>query len=361
MRVLIYIPKRADKVGMSHEFVATLSRNLGSMSNVDVKYKLPSNIKEYSLIHIISAWGLRVARAQSKASKHDIPTIVSPLGGLQPWIIRKKRLRKALMEFLFQRQMIRNASAIHVTSHIEQQSFERLKWNKRTQLIKNSVITNELSDTDMATQMASLYQKVLDSNCYPMINENTEQAISHLILAGIDPAIITNDMFTKEIKPCLLALSTDDWRHIYIYTHNENITDTVRTGVNNLNINPPKISVADINMFPVERQARRKQPTGKTSSPQEEICGMLQDIRYEAKRHNVETLRLLSLYKKIKFNDYDEDLLSDTLKQAGIYRFASRVMFTLKEFVGLTEGFMPIKMTDDNKAQKLMRIITKLN
>lgn len=63
------------------------------------------------LFHDLVAWRL--------CRRHGVPYIVQPHGSLDPYIHRRHRWRKALVERLFQNRMLRDAAAIHYTAEEE--------------------------------------------------------------------------------------------------------------------------------------------------------------------------------------------------------------------------------------------------
>ncbi len=81
--------------------------------------ELANRAAEFDVIHINSLFlypqfaAFRVARA------HHIPYVVSPRGSLRSGFGDEGSPRKALMNFLWQREMLAGAGAIHVTSHGE--------------------------------------------------------------------------------------------------------------------------------------------------------------------------------------------------------------------------------------------------
>jgi len=379
MRILIFIPKRMYGVDTNQKFVSTLSHCLSTMADVDVKNQIPSSLKDYSLIHVIGCWNHRIARAISKAKKQNIPTVITPLGSLEPWIIKKHRTEKILTHLHSRHKMIKNASAVHLCGDMEYKSFKTLDWNRCLQIIRNSLLTNEITDMDMAQQMMSLYQKTLDSNCYSKIGDDVEDAINYMLLAGIDFESFQTSMVKKDVNQALKSLTDDDWRHIFIYASDEGILSQIKKGLENVQFKSPDIvidsierfsPVFDINIEPLEstrlysksRILGRKidDLTSDQGDEEKQICIMIHNIKFEIRKGVVSFRHLIDLYKAIKFKDYDEDKLADILKQTHIFKFASRIVFILKDVIGLTEGYMPIPATDDKTTDKLRKIITKL-
>lgn len=378
MKVLLYIPKNIEKTGVSMKLIAALTRCLDQKAEATAADHLPKDWKSYDVIHVFGCWDYGAARVIRKAEKECIPTVYSPLGGLQPWIVRKYKADQRLTTYLYQRRMTGNASAVHLCSPLEQENFERLKWNARTQMIMNPVITSQLSEEDMTAQMMQLYQKVIDTNAYARIGETQERAILSLLQAGIDPGRLADQSFQTRTNEALGILSAEDWRNIFIYSSDEQILSLIKIGLKRIQFIEPDIVVEDIDRFPPphhyatghleSHQLIATRPPAKvrhvTDSMEEgsekEICVMILNIRRELRQHAMPLLHLADLYGKIKFADYDEDRLAETLSRLDIYHFAARLISILATDLGLTEGFQPIETINDRETDRIRRSIIKL-
>lgn len=379
MKALIYIPNTIDSVDINHKFVSTLGRCLGTMADINVQKRLSSPITDYSVVHIVGAWQFNAAQMLFKAKRNNIPTVVSPLGGLEPWIIKKHNSDKILKTVEYERKMIEEASAIHLCSDLELCAFKKLKWNNRTHIINNSIITNVITDMEMAQKMLCLYQKVIDSNCYSMINEDVKNAIGYILHAGIDPEDVKDLAFKQNAVSSLSKLTLENWRHIFIYANNEGIIDILNKGINTIQFNAPKIDVDSIDIFPKEypvsnisikkdeimsknilQKSKMEDIARDNEQIEKSLCILFFNIKYEIYHHNLSMFHLIELYENIKFNNYDENRLAEMLKQIGIFKFASRLVFILNDVLGLSEGFMPIYGIDDKITDKIRMRITKL-
>ncbi|MDQ3013875.1 MAG: glycosyltransferase [Acidobacteriota bacterium] len=85
---------------------------------------LSSNIKDFDLVHIHAVFSHACIAAANACRKHQVPYIVRPLGTLDPWSLKQKRLRKRLFWHLGVKQMLAHASAIHYTTAEEQRLVE---------------------------------------------------------------------------------------------------------------------------------------------------------------------------------------------------------------------------------------------
>ena len=90
------------------------------------------------------------------------------------------------------------------------------------------------------------------------------------------------------------------------------------------------------------------------------ICTMMLNLKYEISHRNVSMRHLIDLFELIRFENYNEDGLTKMLRHLRIKKFASRLLFVMKDILGLTEGFMPIEAVDDKVTDRLRKLITKL-
>ncbi len=80
---------------------------------------LGRDISAFDVLHLHSLYLFHDWVGGDLARKHGVPYIVRPHGLLDPYIWRRSRLRKKVMELAFQDRVLRNASAIHYTSDVE--------------------------------------------------------------------------------------------------------------------------------------------------------------------------------------------------------------------------------------------------
>jgi glycosyltransferase involved in cell wall biosynthesis len=80
---------------------------------------LRRQIADYDLAVIHSLYLFHDMVASAEAVRSGIPYVVAPHGLLDPYIRRRSRLKKAVMELAFQNRALRQAAAIHYTSNEE--------------------------------------------------------------------------------------------------------------------------------------------------------------------------------------------------------------------------------------------------
>src|SRR5574344_503996 len=121
--------------------------------------KLNECLSNTDMIDVFGSWDEQVHTTISKANKKRIPVILSPLSGLQPW-----NMRKTPVDFCEERHAVKCSTAIHVTSRMELETLKNLKWNKNVFLIRNSIITKEISDIEMAKDLLAKYVQTIENH-----------------------------------------------------------------------------------------------------------------------------------------------------------------------------------------------------
>lgn len=90
----------------------------------DMARALLSDAGKYDLLHVHSLYLFHDMMAPLAARRANRPYVVRPHGLLDPYIRRRNRLRKALVELAYQNRVLAQADAIHYTSADEQRISE---------------------------------------------------------------------------------------------------------------------------------------------------------------------------------------------------------------------------------------------
>jgi glycosyltransferase involved in cell wall biosynthesis len=80
---------------------------------------LPQAIASADLVHLHSLYLFHVWATARECRRQDVPYLLRPHGTLDPFLWRRHRARKQVMEWLFQDRVIREAAAIHYTAEEE--------------------------------------------------------------------------------------------------------------------------------------------------------------------------------------------------------------------------------------------------
>ena len=71
------------------------------------------------IVHIHGLWNLEEHRCAVICRRWRIPYVISPRGMLEPWSLSVKKWKKRLGMFLYQRNDLKHAGALHATAEIE--------------------------------------------------------------------------------------------------------------------------------------------------------------------------------------------------------------------------------------------------
>jgi glycosyltransferase involved in cell wall biosynthesis len=112
---------------------------------------------EFDVIHIHSLFLYPQYAAFRVAHERRIPYVVSPRGALDPYLRRRGRLRKALTDLVWQRQMLNHAAALHLTSDTELELIADIAPQVRRCVIPNPVDWREYVDLPDPRAFTSKY------------------------------------------------------------------------------------------------------------------------------------------------------------------------------------------------------------
>ena len=164
MRILHYYTA-SDKI--SHDYIDILSKAMtelnylsgdGCIENVSatslhdaLKLIKMSNV---DIIHLHGCWRDSDFMLVRKAKKSGTRIIVSPHGQLEPWVIKTDYWKKHFPRIIvYQKKIVRDAFAVVVMGRMEEECMKRLGWNMRIEVVKNSMITDTITEKEMAIRM----------------------------------------------------------------------------------------------------------------------------------------------------------------------------------------------------------------
>ena len=107
------LPPNVDELDL-HLFPVGPPRRL--VHSPSMRARLECVVAEFDLVHIHTLWLFPQFAAQRAAQRAGVPYIVSPHGALDPYLRRHGRVRKAVTDLAWQRRMLANAAALHITT-----------------------------------------------------------------------------------------------------------------------------------------------------------------------------------------------------------------------------------------------------
>ncbi len=175
MTILHYIPSINKKDGGTTAYMQLLSKALGELTSLHVVTHQSTNDVEIvgatvhyissslrgamknewfelldsllpNVVHINCCWLPSCALLQKWAKKKGYPTILTPHGMLEPWIMKRNFwTRKLPALFLFQKNAIKRADFIHATAESERDNLLKLGYNKKIDIIPNGIDLEEIA------------------------------------------------------------------------------------------------------------------------------------------------------------------------------------------------------------------------
>lgn len=379
LKILFFVPSRIDAVDINHEFITRLAHCLSGNADVHVATSAEKNVSDelggYDILHIFGCWSGCAFMLADKAYRKRIPYIITPLGLLQPWEMKKHGSSMMLRR---QRRVTSRAAVINVCGKLEEKTFAKLEWNRRVTLIKNPVLTSQTTFDEVAELFMRLYRKALDSNARVILSEKARQAIGALLQLGLDEQGYVYQKNPDDLKRQLTELSDDDWRYIFIYAFDEEVEEPIKKALDILQYQYLRTDVPSIDRFDTERvytgeplkedvlssrnlllRNKVKDTFADRGTTEQQVCLGLLNLHFELNHHCAPLRHLADLYLDMRFKDMDEDMLRDMAKELDMTDFCEMTVSVLSDFLGLAEGFMPFKPKSGRKAKRLLRMLTK--
>lgn len=94
---------------------------------------------EADLIQLHGIWMFHAAALSLRMRTRDTPTVISPHGMLDPWIVKRHRGRKAIAELLFERYLRTHASTYRALNVKEARAIRAVSPTARITIIPNGV------------------------------------------------------------------------------------------------------------------------------------------------------------------------------------------------------------------------------
>jgi glycosyltransferase involved in cell wall biosynthesis len=127
---------------------------------------LAEDVEGYDVVHIHSLYLYPQYAAAKEARKHGVPYVVCVHGALDPWLRRRGRVRKWLVDVTWQRRMLRRAAAVHFTLPEEARLAPRVASQRRTVILPNGV---RWQDFQSLPDPAEFRERFLDGRTGPVV------------------------------------------------------------------------------------------------------------------------------------------------------------------------------------------------
>ena len=362
MRIMHYIPDSQDLVT---QHVGTLVSAMGKECENHVVTdgrEACNGLQEshFDILHVHGCWRNSQHKVVRQALRNGTRLVVSPHGQLEPWVMDANYWREKLpKKLLYQRNVIQSAYAVVIQGKMEEECMNRLGWNRRTVIIRNSILTSSITPQQMAQQTSRLYRKIMDSNPLELMTAGTRQSLRNILKTGItgDARWLLNE--SNQPQP-------DDawqWHCLMGYACQEHIADTVKRGLRLLRIDEPDYHYEDGCCFLPDGY----QPPVTIGSvigmqfvnENERLLATFRQVRKLIAAKQLSIAHLVELDKELRQHGCDEQLLAEQLRDASLLQTARRTMQLMNDLTGLDEGFMPVAPLADRTTRAIRRHIER--
>jgi glycosyltransferase involved in cell wall biosynthesis len=125
-----------------------------------MRRRLASAVPEADVVHLHSLYLFHDWITGAYCRRFGTPYILRPHGTLDPYIYRRHRYRKALMELLFQRRVQRCAAGLHYTTEEERELARPYAHNPRGWVVPNGIDAGEFDDLPPREALRRRYPEI---------------------------------------------------------------------------------------------------------------------------------------------------------------------------------------------------------
>ncbi len=100
---------------------------------------------DFDVVHVHNLWQFPQFAAYRASTRNRLPYVVSPHGGLDPYLRRHGRVRKSITTALWQKEMLNRATLIHVTTEAERALIEDIAPHVPRAVVPCGLYVNEFT------------------------------------------------------------------------------------------------------------------------------------------------------------------------------------------------------------------------
>jgi glycosyltransferase involved in cell wall biosynthesis len=118
-------------------------------------------VAKFDLVHIHELWSQPHLAAYHAAKKVNIPYVVTVHGGLEPWAINHKGLKKKIYSALIQRRVLKEAAALHAITDEEVKHIRAFGIDNEIKMIPNGINAEEFQALPSRQELERLYPQLV--------------------------------------------------------------------------------------------------------------------------------------------------------------------------------------------------------
>lgn len=364
---------------MTAEYVSILSGAMtdfgylsgdGCIENVSAT-SLPDAIKamktsRVDIVHFHGCWRDSDFMIARKARKAGTRIVISPHGQLEPWVVKQDYWKSRLPRIIaYQKRIVNDAFAVVVMGKMEENCMKHLGWNTRIEVVRNSMITDTITDKDMARKMLYIYNKVMDSHTFALLGEGERLAFASLIKAGISRDA---RWLTDNENASISRLSACGWRRIIIHAFHTSITDTIADGIDTLGISHPDIKPGEIPCY-LPKTEKRKGLFNKEIKPlpaviaddkgdhTESFSNFIKSLHKHASMGHLTIKDIIETAYQMRHVSIDERLFNEKMKEKSLDKFVSSLMQIMIDYTRMEEGFLVAPPGNNRRTRRLAAML----
>lgn len=318
------------------------------------------------IVHFHGCWRDSDFMVARKARLSGTRIVVSPHGQLEPWVIKQDYWKSRFPRIItYQRRLVKDAFSIIVMGRMEEDCMKRLGWNTRIEVVRNSMITETITSKEMAIQVLSIYNKVMDSSTFSLLDKDERMAFAALIKAGL-----TNDhrWLTDNEKASVSRLSQLAWRRIMIYSYHTSVYNTITDAIDTLGIPNIDVKVEDINCY-LPKAEKRHSLFNKELKPlpavvaddkgdqTDSFCKFIKTLHKHANTGQLTIKDTVETARQIRRVSIDERVFNEEMKMRGLDKFLASLMQIMRDYTLMEEGFMLTPPKANSRTRKLSAMI----
>lgn len=380
MRILHYIPviKVDDLVSDYVKALTSSMRNIAEVHIITAKGSVAKTLKNINpdIVHIHSCWDYATTKVIKAVADSGIAVVLSPHNGLEPYTMKnEQRMTKQMKRAAYQYRAVAGVDGLIATSAFEYDSLVALGWNKHVGMVLSPILNRNVSASQMAENAFAYYNKILDTRYFFRMTVSEKEAVCHLLHTSKTRNSFFYQLTEGRIQT-LRSLGYEQWRRILMYSDDEGVRQLVDTAIRTLQLNVPQIDTQSIDRYkirkdkdtkPLERtkllsanssvEEKLKDEIGEGEELLRTITVMVLNMRYHLRANTLSMRHIADLYDMIRYEDYDEDRLVEVLKRVRVNKLAARLLQLEKEYLYLTEGFLPLPPLDDGGTQAIRNVL----
>lgn len=307
------------------------------------------NESRVDIVHFHGCWRDSDFMVAKKARNAGTRIVVSPHGQLEPWVVKQHYWKSRLPRIItYQKRIVNEAFAVVVMGRMEENCMKRLGWNSRIEVVRNSMITDTITDKEMAKKMLYIYNKVMDTHTFALLGDEERLAFASLIKAGVSK---DSRWLTDNENASISRLTPIGWRRILIHSYHTSITDTIADAIDTLGLYRPDVKPEEIPCY-LPKSEKRKGFFSKEVKPlpaviadakgdhTESFTNFIKSLYKHASMWHLTIKDIIETAYQMRNVSIDERQFCEDMKERSLYKFVSSLMQVMIDYTGLEEGFL---------------------